>query len=304
MAGDLWRSGSAPGGSGQTWQVSFEPDLVPRRTLLLGGVGFVVVGVLLVLMGGWLYRAAGVLAVTLGLLGLVSLVFRRRAAPPAAPPLPPPPAAEPPAAWVPSARPLSGAEQQRVLGHVDALRDAGVLDTDEPDVSRLITRLEEEGAGADPDLALVLILEAQECRRLTVLESQVEQDADAVRGQVEELARICGTLVAVESLAVQRTQPREVRVRARLDVAGRPVTYDYLSPSKNLARHLPVGLAREIWAAGSVRMAGLESGDGDLFVAALPPDADLAHLNRDLIDGSTWRGPVDGWYWLDEADPG
>ena len=55
-----------------------DPGSSSRRQVVLRGVGFVVLGVGLLSLGGWIYRVAGLLAIALGVFGLASIVVRRR----------------------------------------------------------------------------------------------------------------------------------------------------------------------------------------------------------------------------------
>ena len=282
-----------------------------RRTVVLLSIGFLALGVILLWMGGWVYRVAGVLAIALAVAGLGSLAVRRR--PPIAdPPSPTPPVI--PHSSVPShphslvapaepaerVRRLAEPDRRRVETHLADLVAAGVLASDEVDTAWLLERLAQEGE-VDADTVLMVLGERQ-MRRLTFVDSQIEQGPDSVRDQIAELARICGAPVQVQQVEVASAQPREVRIQVQLTVDGEEARLDVTSPAKFLAPDLPIGLARAIRGSGGLRKAGLSSGDGALWIAALPPETDLRLLDRHVLADDGWRGPGDTWFWLDESD--
>lgn len=328
-----------------------EPGPLSRRAEVSIALGFLVAGAFCLTMPGLLYAAAAVLAFALGAVGLLAPWIRRRqraraTAPPetamdpaatADPPPPPPitsPALTSPAptstalsSTARSSMALSADERTTALRHVEALRAAGVWGTDEPDepgLDAVLHALAETPGPVDHTAVLMSSLEAGTPRALTCVEGQIEQDADAVRAQVAECARITGRDITVADLAVEdlvvedlavedltgesvRETPaaaaREVTVRASLRVDGEPLTLTYASASKYPAPDLLLALARQLRRGGAPRrLAALDSGDGDIYLAALHPETDLRPLtDRALEEG--WRSPEDGWRWLDETAP-
>lgn len=312
-----------------------DPGSSSRRQVVLRGVGFVVLGVGLLSLGGWIYRVAGLLAIALGVFGLASIVVRRRpgrtdAPRPASPepsrsaasdPSAPSPSSPSPSSPSPSSTPATPATQaspweaaasaeaveplpesarRRVDAHLSALVDAGALAPDEIETAWLLERLAEEGGDLDGD-DLFLVLGERPLRRMTLLEGQVEQTRETVHDEIAELARIAGVPTEVQRVEVTPTRPREMRIEAELTVGDEPVALDYASPAKDLTLDLPVGLAPTLRAAGGLRLAGLSCGDGDVWVAALDPDTDLALLDRHVRVEGGWRGADGGWFWFDEA---
>ena len=132
--------------------------------------------------------------------------------------------------------------------------------------------------------------------RLAFHDSQTEQFADTLTGQVADLARLVGKALTVRLLEVEVAD--DGRTRMRLLVGEDERTLDYLGHGKSLSTVLHATVARALREAhpAGPRLAWTWSDQG-VWLAALRTTT-VEALNADL-----GRAMEDPWQWVDLQPP-
>jgi hypothetical protein len=229
------------------------------------------------------------------------------------PPRPPaphhPPAQREPAG--PAPRPALSPEGRRELDRVVAvLAAAGVFAPRAPEPAQLSEAVADAG---EPVLAETVLMAGEEAEfwhpgfraadhsaNLAFHDSHVEQFADDLQAQADDVVRLAGGGLAGVSVAVEIGDPDRdgsVPTRLRLAVDGEERVLDYPGASKYLSTVLHValaGIARD--RRSERRLAWLWSDQG-VWLAGLA-DGVVERLNAVLGEAAG-----EGWEWVDEQQP-
>ena len=208
---------------------------------------------------------------------------------------------------------LSADGRRELARLVGVLAAAGLLAPRVPDPDDLVEAVADAGEPVTVDTVLVGVTEAGFWRpgfraedhlaALAFHDSHVEQDADTLRAQVADLARLAADRLDVALLGLElRPAGRAVHTRVGLVLAGEATTLDYRGHVKALSTVLHVAVARALHAATAasadpVRLAWHWTDQG-VWLAALRHGLTVERLDEGL-------GPRDGtgpWTWVD-ADP-
>jgi hypothetical protein len=222
----------------------------------------------------------------------------RRAERAASPP-PPVPAADPP--------PLSPEGKREVARVVTVLADFGVFAPHAPDPADLHGPVADQGEPVTTEAVLNALHEAAYyapdfdaaaySANLAFQESHVEQFADVLQEQIDELVRLAGGGLADLSTTVQLTDTGTPRVptRIRLRVGAGEQVLTYTGADKYLSTVVHEALARILRERGTGRRLAWLWNDQGVWLTGLP-DGALDDLNAAL-------GAGDGWRWVDEEEP-
>lgn len=218
------------------------------------------------------------------------------------PPSGPPPRYEPP--------PLSPDGERELARVVRVLGDAGVFAPRVPEPQDLRGPVADQGEPVTAYAVLSALHEAHYyvegfdaaaySERLAFHDHHVEQLAEFVREQVDDLVRLAGgglDGVGAEVELVERTDTARVPTTLRLHLGDRTEVLEYVGAAKYLSTVPHVALARILRErATGLRLAWVWSDQGP-WVTALP-DGGVERLNAAL-------GPAadDGFEWVDEQEP-
>ena len=127
-------------------------------------------------------------------------------------------------------------------------------------------------------------------------DSQTEQFADTLTGQVADLARLVGTALTVRLLDVEVADDGRTRMRLLLGEDER--TLDYLGHGKSLSTVLHATVARALREAApdGPRLAWTWSDQG-VWLAA------LRRTTVEALNADFGRAMEDPWQWVDEQPP-
>jgi len=211
----------------------------------------------------------------------------------------------------PVSRPALSPEGRRELDRVVAVLAAtGVFAPAAPDPARLVEAVADAGEPVSAETVLMAGEEAafwhpgfrtaDHSANLAFHDSHVEQFADVLQAQADDVERVAAGGLAGVSVAVEIGEPDEdgsVPTRLRLAVDGEERVLDYPWAAKYLSTVLHVALAviaRDrrserrlawLWSDQGVWLAGLADGVVERLNAALGPAAG------------------EGWEWVDEQRP-
>ena len=206
--------------------------------------------------------------------------------------------------------PLS-ADGERELGRVvRVLADAGVFAPRVPDPADLRGPVADHGEPVTAAAVLAALHEADYyapgfdasaySAHLAFHDSHVEQFADVLQDQVDDLVRLSGGALADVAVAVElggRAGSARVPTRIRLTVDGAGTVLAYDGAGKYLSTVVHVALAGILSARATGRRLAWLWNDQGVWLTALP-DGAVDELNTAL-------GPAagEGWEWVDEQEP-
>jgi len=204
--------------------------------------------------------------------------------------------------------PLS-ADGERELGRiVGVLADAGVFAPRAPDPADLRGPVADHGEPVTAAAVLAALHEADYytpgfdasaySADLAFHDSHVEQFADVLRDQVDDLVRLSGGALADVAAAVElgeRAGSARVPTRIRLTVDGAGTVLAYDGAGKYLSTVVHVALAGILRARATDRRLAWLWSDQGVWLTALP-DGAVDELNTALHAGESWE-------WVDEQEP-
>ena len=206
--------------------------------------------------------------------------------------------------------PLSPDGERELARVVGVLADAGVYAPRVPDPADLHGPVADHGEPVTAWAVLTALHEADHhipgfnvaacSANLAFHDAQVEQLADTVRGQVDDLVRLAaGGLadVTAEVRLVERGDTASVPTAVRITGRGVEETITYEGAAKYLSTVVHVALARVLRERLTGRRFAWSWSDQGCWITALP-DGAVERLNRAL-------GPAagEGWEWVDEQEP-
>lgn len=221
------------------------------------------------------------------------------------------PAAAPPA---PSEIPvLSKSRAAKVRQIVAALAEEGVFRPEVLPPAALYSPVAERDEVPDQEVVLTALIEAEyydrtfEPRRylanLAFHNSKGEQFAETLRGQFDDLARLCGADLPIEAAQIDcqlvdgpGPQPECV---IQFRAGGKPAALRYAPAGKYLSTVLHVAVARALRETGSTRRLAWLWNDQGAWITALE-DGATERLNA---AAGAVKGGYEGWSWVDEAEP-
>jgi hypothetical protein len=197
---------------------------------------------------------------------------------------------------------LSPEGRHELVRLVDVLAGAGLFAPRAPDPPDLQEAVADAGEPVTSGTVLAALWEAGYWRpgfraedhleALAFHDGQTEQSADALRDQVDDLARLVGDDLEIRLDALELTDlGPAVRTQLRLTLAGEPEVLDYRGAPKALSTVLHVAVARALRRAGGARLAWVWTDQG-VWLAVLHHGVSPADL-----------GGADRWAWVDEQEP-
>lgn len=220
------------------------------------------------------------------------------------------------AGWAPSSdarspRPVLSADGEQELTRVVAvLAAAGVFAPRTPDPTQLREGVADAG---EPVLAEAVLMAVEEAgflhpgfepaayaANLAFHDSHVEQFADVLQAQADDLARLAGDGLAGASVVVETGDAAgSARVPTRLHIAvdGVERVFGYAGAAKYLSTELHVALARIARGRRPARRLAWLWSDQGVWLSTLA-DGEVERLNAAL-----GAAAGEGWEWVDEQQP-